>query len=258
MKAKDIMREIITPQWLEVHGNWTVDRLKIGNEECEVKKIATCLTATPDVIRAAGEWGADLLITHEPTFYNHVDDFDEGSRLSVMKRALIEKYGLTIYRYHDSQHMAGVDLVNLDFIQKMGWKGEFDNDVYFVSDEPMDVRDIVEGIKTRMGLKHPRIVGKTDGKVTKIKLNLGHRGGDSYREFAEGQDWELVIGGELCEWADGEPVRDAAQFGEQKTLLILGHAGSEKSAMEALARDVDKKFDGAEARYFECGELYTY
>jgi len=28
--------------------------------------------------------------------------------------------------------------------------------------------------------------------------------------------------------------------------------------MEALARDVDKKFDGAEARYFECGELYTY
>ena len=67
-----------------------------------------------------------------------------------------------------------------------------------------------------------------------------------------------VIGGELCEWADAEHVRDAAQFGEQKTLLILGHAGSEKSAMEALARSIDGKYDGAEARYFDCGELYTY
>ena len=115
MKAKDIMREVITPGWLDVHSSWTVDCLKIGDPECEVKKIATTLTATPDVIKAVGEWGADLLIVHEPTFYNHVDEFDGGSRLCVMKRELIEKYGLTIYRYHDAQHMAGVDLVNLDF-----------------------------------------------------------------------------------------------------------------------------------------------
>ena len=258
MKAKDIMRDIITPAWLEVHSSWTVDRLKIGNEDREVKKIATTLTATPDIIKEVGEWGADLLIVHEPTFYNHVDNFDENSRLSVKKRELIEKYGLTIYRYHDAQHMAGVDLVNLDFIEKMGWKGDFYNDMSFISEKPMEVRDIVEGIKKNLGLKHPRIVGKADGKVTRIKLCTGHRGGDNYTSFAEGQDYEMIIGGELCEWADGEPVRDAAQFGEQKTLLILGHAGSEKSAMEALARSIDGKYDGAEARYFDCGELYTY
>jgi len=258
MKAKEIMREIIGAEWEDNHSSWTVDRVKIGDPECNVTKIATCLTATPEVLKAASEWGAELLITHEPTFYNHVDEIDENSRLTKMKKALIERLGITIYRYHDSMHMAGVDLVNLDFIQKMGWKGDFDNDVYFVSHEPMEVRDIVEGIKKNLCLKHPRIVGKTEGKVTKIKLNLGHRGGDSYREFAEGSDWEMVIGGELCEWADGEPVRDAAQFGEQKTLLILGHAGSEKSSMEALARDINGRFDGAEAKYFECGELYTY
>jgi putative NIF3 family GTP cyclohydrolase 1 type 2 len=88
MKAKDIMREVITPGWLDVHSSWTVDCLKIGDPECEVKKIATTLTATPDVIKAVGEWGEDLLIVHEPTFYNHVDEFDGGSRLSVMKREL--------------------------------------------------------------------------------------------------------------------------------------------------------------------------
>ena len=258
MKAKDIMRDIITPQWQDAHLGRTGDCLKIGNPECEVKKIATTLTATPDIIRAAGEWGADLLIVHEPTFYNAEDSFDENNRLSIKKKDLIEKYGLTIYRYHDSQHGAGVDLVNLDFIDKMGWEGEFDNGLYFVSKEPMAVRDIVEDIKKNIGITHPRIVGKADGKVTKIKLNTGHRTGNSYREFVERQDLELVISGELCEWSDGEPVRDAAQFGEQKTILILGHAGSEKSAMEALAHTIDKKYDGAEAKYFDCGELYTY
>lgn len=258
MKAKDIMRAVIGPDWVDNHSHWTVDCLKTGDPECEVTKIATCLTATPDVLRAAGEWGAELLITHEPTFYNHVDEYNGESYLCQKKMELIKELGITIYRYHDAMHMAGVDLVNLDFIQKMGWEGEFDNDVYFVSAKPLEIRDIVDGIKANLGLKHPRIVGKTEGAVTKIKLNLGHRGGDSYRKFAEGEDFEVVIGGELCEWADAEPIRDAAQFGAQKTLLLLGHAGSEKSSMAALARDIDKKFDGAEARYFECGELYTY
>ena len=79
MKAKDIMREVITPAWLDARAGRTVDCLKIGDPECEVAKIATTLTATPDVIRAAGEWGAQLLITHEPTFYNHADNFDENT-----------------------------------------------------------------------------------------------------------------------------------------------------------------------------------
>ncbi|MBR6676491.1 MAG: Nif3-like dinuclear metal center hexameric protein [Clostridia bacterium] len=258
MKAKEIMRAVIGPEWVDNHSHWTVDCLKTGDPECEVTKIATCLTATPDVLRAAGEWGAELLITHEPTFYNHVDEYNEESPLSKKKMELIKSLGITIYRYHDSMHMAGVDLVNLDFIQRMGWEGDFDNDVYFVSNKPLEIRDIVDGIKANLGLKHPRIVGKTEGSVTKIKLNLGHRGGDSYRKFAEEEDFEVVIGGELCEWADGEPIRDAAQFGAQKTLLLLGHAGSEKSSMAALARDINNRFDGAEARYFECGELYTY
>ena len=155
-------------------------------------------------------------------------------------------------------HRAGVDLVSRDFIQVMGWEGEFDNDVNFISKEPLEIRDIIENIKEKLGLLNPRIVGKTSGKVTKIRLNLGHRSSDSYREVAEGLDFELVIGGELCEWLDAEPIRDAAQLGDQKTILILGHAGSEKYSMKVLAKEIDGKFDGAEARYFDCGELYTY
>jgi hypothetical protein len=38
----------------------------------------------------------------------------------------------------------------------------------------------------------------------------------------------------------------------------LGHVGSERDGMKKLARVIDQKYDGAQAKYFECGELYTY
>ena len=52
----------------------TCDTLKTGNPETEVHKVAVSMFATPAVIRAAHEWGAELLIVHEPTFYAHMDD----------------------------------------------------------------------------------------------------------------------------------------------------------------------------------------
>ena len=258
MKVQDIINELIPPQWVESRGGKTVDGLIFGDPQRQVKKIATTLIATPDVIKAAGQWGADLIITHEPTFHNATDIFDENSWLCTAKKTLIEQYDLTIIRYHDAMHWMKTDLVSLDFIQKMGWEGDFDEGVNFISAKPMKIQEIVERVKTNLGLVCPRIVGQTDETVTKIKLNLGKRSSASYKEFVESADWELVIAGELCEWSDAEPIRDAAQLGAKKTLLILGHAGSEKSSMEALAKDISGKFSGAEVRYFDCGELYTY
>ena len=32
----------------------------------------------------------------------------------------------------------------------------------------------------------------------------------------------------------------------------------EKFAMEALAKKIDRKYDGIPVQYFECGDLFTY
>ena len=42
MKAKDIMRQVIGPEWVDTHGGWTVDRLKIGDPEWEKEMDAIC------------------------------------------------------------------------------------------------------------------------------------------------------------------------------------------------------------------------
>ncbi len=257
MKAHEIMTDIIGKEYFENNKSWTVDTKKLGDENREIKKIGVCMTASPAVIREAAQWGAELLITHEPIFYDHLDNYDGENPLAKAKRELLEKADMILWRYHDAMHLSGPDMVSLAFLEKLGWKGEFDGEFIFKFHEPITVEKAVADVKEHIGIAHPRIVGKREGTVSKVYLLLGHRGGDSYMNFALDEDAQLAFGGEMCEWHDAEPARDAAQLGKQKTLVILGHAGSEKFAMEVLADNIKDKY-GAAVRYFECGELYSY
>lgn len=256
MKAFEIMNDIIGQDFLQERGENTVDTLKAGNPQKEVRKIGTCLTATPEVLKQAKEWGVDLLITHEPTYYNHRDEID-NSKLTEMKIKLVEDSGVVLYRYHDSMHARGIDEISEGFLVRMGWKGLFDGKMGFELEEERTPLQIAQEISEKLGLQHPRIVGCREGRVKKVCLALGSRGKDTYEDFRH-NEYDLIIGGELCEWRDCEPIRDLAQVGEQKTVILLGHAGSERDGMAVLATKLNGKYDGAEAKYFECGELYSY
>src|SRR5687768_1119602 len=52
----------------------TVDTLKSGSRDIKVTGIVTTMFATVEVIRKAIALNAQLIIAHEPTFYNHLDD----------------------------------------------------------------------------------------------------------------------------------------------------------------------------------------
>lgn len=256
MKAFEVMTDVVGKKFLEEHPD-TADKIKYGDENKEVRKIATCLTVTPDLIREMKEWGADLVITHEPTFYNHFDVF-EADKLSLLKKAALDDAGFAVYRYHDSMHFREEDEVNSSFIERMGWTGKFDGDMSFISDTAYTPREIADMAREKFNIRHPRIVGNPDFKGTNFRLATGMRGTPCYREFTESETEEIAICGELCEWENCEPIRDAGQFGLKKAIVIMGHAGSEKMAMLTLAENIDGKYDGAEARYFDCGEIYTY
>ncbi len=258
MKIFEIMNDIIGVEFLECRGGWCVDGLKYGDPDADVTKVAVTMTATPDVIRAAGEWGAQLLIVHEPTFGSHLDD-EKETEISRAKMKLLDEAGLTVYRWHDSTHFRAGDKIGEGFIKHLGWKGTFNGDMDFVLDEAKTPLQIAREISEKLGVKHPRIVGKRDGDVTRLNLCLGARGSDPYVALRT-DDHEVAIAGEVCEWYDGEPIRDLAQMGAQKTLIILGHIGSEREGMEDLADFINENYaaEGIVAKYFDCGELYTY
>ena len=54
----------------------TVDVIKLGDAQQNLTSIVVTFLATCDVIEQAIQLGANLIITHEPTFYNHHDATD--------------------------------------------------------------------------------------------------------------------------------------------------------------------------------------
>ena len=54
----------------------TVDTVKIGDPTQPLTGIVTTFLATVEVIEQAAQLGANLIITHEPIFYNHRDETD--------------------------------------------------------------------------------------------------------------------------------------------------------------------------------------
>lgn len=259
MKAYEIMDDLFSLS-MPLGDHRTCDTLKAGDPEKEVSKVAVSMFATVDIVRAARDWGAQLLIVHEPTYYNHWDDHT-GDFFEVEKRRLIEASGLTIYRFHDHPHCTDPDIITSGEIQYLGLNCTLEKtDVFDLTrlhlDTPMTPRQLAKHIENTLGIAHVRIAGAADVPCSCISLMVGTPGG--LEEELRRPGTEIIITGEICEWSLGERVRDAAQLGHCKAILVLGHIGSERDGMKYAARILKERQPHLDVRYFECGEVYTY
>jgi len=256
MTALELVNILCEKDCISAEG--TVDTFKIGDPMRPLSRVALCFIATPDLIKEAATWGADMIITHEPTFYDHCDNMPEY-KFAAMKKELLEELGVTLFRYHDHPHtVSGRDLFSEGFIDSMGWKGTFTDPLHFVLDEAVSPREIVMQMEERLDVHHVRIAGELDRPAKNIALLLGARGGE-WNQFLNDDNTDVAIGGEVCEWAICEGARDAAQLGIPKSVIVMGHAASERDGMKYITKIMKEKFGdtGIEFRYFESGETFT-
>ena len=93
-------REVVSEIQKQVGVEWqkeTVDTFKAGNPDTPVTGIAVTMMATMDVLQRASAKGLNFVITHEPTFYAHLDTpegMPESDPVWTEKRAFIEKHGM--------------------------------------------------------------------------------------------------------------------------------------------------------------------
>src|SRR5690349_5027397 len=109
--ASDVIAEIQKQVGLEWSQD-TVDTFKAGDPRTPVRGIAVTMMATMDVLERAASKGLNLVITHEPTFYAHLDKpagMSEGDAVWAEKRAFIEKHRMVIWRFHDYWHRRDPD-----------------------------------------------------------------------------------------------------------------------------------------------------
>ena len=259
MKAYEIMNDLFSLARTMDLGR-TCDTCKAGNPDTEVTKVAVSMFATVDIIRQAKDWGAQLLIVHEPTYYNHYDEHSDDP-FEREKRQLIEQSGLTIYRYHDYPHSTDPDIITSGEIRYMGLECTIEKtDIFDLTRlhllTPTTPRQLAKQIEDRLNIAHIRIAGAADVPCSSISLMVGTPGG--LEQELQRPETEIIITGEISEWGLGEYVRDAAQMGHRKAILVLGHIGSERDGMKYAAEILKGRQPQLDVRYFECGEVYTY
>ncbi|RKN85115.1 Nif3-like dinuclear metal center hexameric protein [Paenibacillus ginsengarvi] len=230
------------------HLEPTVDTLKSGRLNGEVRKVAVVFMATYAVIKQAVESGVDLILTHEPTYYNHKDEVDwlAGDPVYERKRRLIEESGISIFRLHDYVHTYKPDGILVGMLKKLEWEsyakpGEM-NLLSFPPDEQHTVRTIVTHLKNKLGIDNMLVAGDLEMPVRRFGLMPGASGGRSHINYFERTDIDLLIVGETNEWETNEYVRDAADMGLSKALIVTGHQISEEAGMLTVVEMVREAF----------------
>jgi putative NIF3 family GTP cyclohydrolase 1 type 2 len=214
----------------------TVDTFKAGNPDTPVKGIATSFMATLDVLKRSAASGKNLVITHEPTFYNHQDLSDglTGDAVYRYKQDFIQKRGLVVWRFHDHWHARKPDAVFLGLAQAAGWdQHQVGDDQRFYQLPATTLGALARDLQRRLNDHTMRVVGDPKTPVSKIAVSVGYS--DLMDTVQMLPQADVFIGGELREWEGVEYAQDAVASGQKKGMILLGHVVSEDPGMKLCA-----------------------
>ena len=240
LTARDVVERIkqhIGVPWTEP----TVDTFKDGDPATPVTGIAVTMMATFDVLRRAAARGANLVITHEPTFYDHLDKLDvleaEHDSVTAAKRAFIREHRMVVVRMHDHWHRRRPEPMAVNLARVLGWERYQVPDSEWLYRVPeTTLAELAATIRRRLPAPTMRVVGDSALRVTKIGLSPGAAGFDTHRKLLQQDAVEVLVIGEAREWETVEYVADAVTAGRKKALIILGHIRSEQDGMDEFTR----------------------
>ncbi len=247
----------------------TVDTIKCGEGSTVVTGIITTFIATADVLRRSADLGANFIITHEPTFFNHLDRVEwlEKDPVYAAKRALIEDNDLVIWRFHDYWHMHQPDGIVAGLVQKLGWERYQDSRKQILIGGNLELErhdtfhipvttlgDLAVFFKEKLGIPHMRMVGPEDLVCQKVAVLVGSYPGDWQINALGEQGADVLVCGETYEWQVYEYVRDANSLGLHKGLLVIGHERSEEPGMDYLAEWLKERLPGLPITHVPAGD----
>ena len=235
--ANEVIERIKKNVGLEWRSD-TVDTFKGGDPNTKVTGIAVTMMATMDVLQRAAAKGENLVITHEPTFFDHLDvstQLPQGDNDPVFaeKRKFIEDHRLVVWRFHDYWHRRSPDGILTGVIKQLGWEKFQDaKNPYLFTIPETTVGQIADELKKKLGINVMRVVADRDMKVKRLAFSPGSAGFRREAGALEMPDVELLIAGESREWETVEYVADAVAQGRHKALILLSHVPSEQPGMD--------------------------
>src|SRR5437667_8267964 len=218
----------------------TVNTVKAGNPETLLTGNTVTMMATLDVLQRAAGKGDNLVITHEPTFYNHLDrpeGMEESDAVWKEKREFIERNGMLVCRFHDHWHLRKPDGILAGMVQALGWeKYQSAENPHLFAVPETTLEKLAADVAQRLNTPVLRTVGNPEMKVTRLALSPGSAGFERETQALEMDNVEVLLVGETREWETVEYAADAVSEGKRKALIVIGNVPSEQAGMEECVR----------------------
>lgn len=249
--------------------NPTCDIISIGSPDTEVTGVATTFMATFDVMKEAVKQGKNFIITHEPTWFNGMDQTDwcENDSIYLAKKKYLEEHGVTIWRLHDHMHMGSeTDYIYEGLIEELGWRD------YLQKDEPQPwiyeipqttLRSLAQEFKKIFNMDTIQIIGSPDMEVKRVGILVG--GGSlglgvevMPMQVMERDRLDLMVAGDITEWTICAYINDAYQMGFRKGMLTLGHERSEEFGMKFMEKWLKERFTDFPISFIDAKEPFQY
>jgi putative NIF3 family GTP cyclohydrolase 1 type 2 len=256
--ANDVINSIkknVTCEWQQE----TVDTFKSGNPENKVTGIAVCMFADMEVLRKAVANNCNLIITHEPVYYNHYDQTKglEANPVWIDKAKYIADNKLIIWRFHDHIHMTEPDGIDKGMIRRLGWEAfaQQGKDNYFVFPST-DLQTFAAGIQKKFNTHTFRVIGDPDMKISRVVFMAGAPGGQQHIAMLGRDDVDVILAGEAPEWETYMYVNDARLQGKKKAVVFMGHIPSEEGGMEYCAEWLKTFIAGIPVKFIANEEVF--
>lgn len=225
-------------------GARTCDGVIVGDASRECTGIAVTCSPSVPVIREAAKRNCNLLICHEPTFYDGMDETGWLRDDTVFrgKAALLEETGMTVYRNHDHLHSDVPDGIFGGVTKALGWEPyrveNADFPAGYFQLPTTTVGEIAKRCCAAAHIDGLRMVGDPAMEVERAAFLFHFSGGPMDRtllQLVEKWDVQVILTGETVDWTVVAYVQDALALGKKRALVTPGHYSWEEPGMEVYA-----------------------
>jgi putative NIF3 family GTP cyclohydrolase 1 type 2 len=239
----------------------TVDTVKTGDPAQKLRGIVATFLATRTVIEKAVQLKANLIITHEPTFYNHLDEREKlgTDPVYLSKLRLLEENQIVVWRFHDYWHSHRPDGVMVGVLKQIGWEP------FAHKDNPsrctvaaIPLTQLAKELGRKFQADKVAFVGDPQLTCREVSFSLGAAGGEAQISSLSKTGVDVLVVGELNEWETCEYARDASLAGIKKGLIVLGHAASEEPGMKYLADWLQPMLPGIPIHHIPAGSPFAW
>ena len=236
----------------------SVDRVIYGDPGAAVKGIAVAWMPYRQTVVAAAQAGANVMVVHEPTFYQHWDlDGEPADQAQVeAKKRLLEEHGITVIRCHDvwdAMPDIGIPFAWGEFLGLGAPETAVSHyNIYRIAPRPAgEVAEMIAARTSSLGQSTVGFYGDPERPVGTVGLGTGCIS-DPFTIYGLGADLAISVDDVVRSWIAGEWCQDTG-----KPLVVVNHCVSEEPGMASLARFLSEKLPGIPVTHIRQGLTYA-